>query len=153
MPTAPKARLAVVALIFGGCAFQPPPTCSELVGLQMSPVRAGDESASPEYNVQILAAEQIAADDALPEHCKVTGVIGPEINFELLLPQDWNGKFLMGGGGGFVGSVQNQAQDGMGAGPTPLERGYATAGTDTGHQGSSRTPRPLPPSSTPPIRT
>ncbi len=136
MTTSLKCRLAVVAIVLGGCTSQPPPTCSELVGLQMSPVRAGDESASPEYNVQILAAEQLAADDALPAHCKVTGVIGPEINFELLLPQDWNGKFLMGGGGGFVGSVQNQAQDGRGGGPTPLERGYATAGTDTGHQGS-----------------
>ena len=35
----------------------------------------------------------------------------------------------MGGGGGFVGSIQNQALA-LGA----LQRGYATAGTDTGHQ-------------------
>ena len=63
-------------------------------------------------------------------HCKVAGIIGPEIRFELLLPDTWNGKFLMGGGGGFVGSVQNAAlfmSD-------PLLRGYATVGTDTGHQ-------------------
>ena len=40
-------------------------------------------------------------------HCKVAGVIGPEIHFELLLPEEWNGKFVMGGGGGFVGSVVN----------------------------------------------
>ena len=38
-------------------------------------------------------------------HCKVAGVIGPEIHFELLLPEKWNGKFVFGGGGGFVGSV------------------------------------------------
>ena len=63
-------------------------------------------------------------------------LIGPEINFELLLPGEWNGKFIMGGGGGFVGSVQNQAQEGLSAGPTPLQRGYATAGTDTGHSGA-----------------
>ncbi len=136
MTTSPKGRLAVVAFMLGGCTSQPPPTCSELVGLQMSPVSAGDESASPEYDVQILATEPLAADDSLPAHCKVTGVIGPEINFDLLLPEDWNGKFLMGGGGGFVGSVENQAQQGLGAGPTPLERGYATAGTDTGHEGT-----------------
>ena len=35
----------------------------------------------------------------------------------------------MGGGGGFVGSIQNQALA-LGA----LQRGYASAGTDTGHQ-------------------
>ena len=38
----------------------------------------------------------------------------------------------MGGGGGFVGTIQNQALAG-GA----LQRGYATAGTDTGHQASN----------------
>ena len=63
-------------------------------------------------------------------HCKVAGVIGPEIRFELLLPEQWNGKFVMGGGGGFVGSVVNVALM-VGA----LQSGYATVGTDTGHQG------------------
>lgn len=60
-------------------------------------------------------------------HCKVTGVIGKEINFELLLPLDWNGIYVMGGGGGFVGSVQNMAAG-------RVDEGYATSGTDTGHK-------------------
>jgi feruloyl esterase len=63
-------------------------------------------------------------------HCKVAGVIGTETNFELLLPEDWNGKFVMGGGGGFVGSVVNTSLM-FGS----LQAGYATVGTDTGHQG------------------
>jgi feruloyl esterase len=63
-------------------------------------------------------------------HCKVTGVIGPEIHFELLLPDTWNGKFVMGGGGGFVGLVMNTSLM-FGS----LQAGYATVGTDTGHQG------------------
>ena len=63
-------------------------------------------------------------------HCKVAGVIGPEIHFALLLPDQWNGKFVMGGGGGFVGVVVNTALA-YGA----LQSGYATVGTDTGHQG------------------
>jgi feruloyl esterase len=63
-------------------------------------------------------------------HCKVAGVVGPEIRFELLLPEKWNGKFVMGGGGGFVGSVVNVALS-YGA----VQSGYATVGTDTGHQG------------------
>ncbi|MGP1387847.1 MAG: tannase/feruloyl esterase family alpha/beta hydrolase [Thainema sp.] len=69
------------------------------------------------------------ADEFAP-HCKVAGVIGPEIHFELLLPEQWNGKFVMGGGSGFVGSVMNAALS-YGA----LQSGYATVGTDTGHQG------------------
>ena len=63
-------------------------------------------------------------------HCKVEGVIGPDIRFELLLPREWNGKFVMGGGGGFVGSVMNVALF-----YGPLRAGYATVGTDTGHEG------------------
>lgn len=61
-------------------------------------------------------------------HCKVTGIIGTEINFELLLPEQWNSRFAMGGGGGFVGAVQNVAA-------SSISEGYATAGTDTGHKG------------------
>ena len=74
---------------------------------------------------------------AAPAHCRVAGVIETEINFEVLLPDEWNGRFLMGGGGGYVGSVQNQAMTATysAVGGTPLERGYATAGTDTGHVG------------------
>ena len=69
-----------------------------------------------------------AVGDPVP-HCKLTGTIDREIGFSVWLPQEWNGRFIMGGGGGFVGSIQNQAL-GLGV----LQRGYATAGTDTGHQ-------------------
>lgn len=60
-------------------------------------------------------------------HVKVDGVIGGSIRFELLLPDAWNGRFAMGGGGGLVGSVQNGVRG-------SVNSGYATAGTDTGHQ-------------------
>ena len=59
-------------------------------------------------------------------HVEVKGVIGEHIRFELLLPEAWNGRLVMGGGGGFVGSVQNAARD-------SVKKGYATVGTDTGH--------------------
>src|SRR3954471_16699567 len=54
---------------------------------------------------------------------EVKGTIGAHILFELLLPNDWNQRFVMGGGGGFVGSIQNGALD-------SVKKGYATAGTD-----------------------
>ena len=41
--------------------------------------------------------------------CKVDGVIGKEINFSVWLPDAWNGKFVMGGQGGFAGRVESQA--------------------------------------------
>jgi feruloyl esterase len=62
-------------------------------------------------------------------HCKVGGVIGTEIHFEVLLPDAWNFSFLMGGGGGFVEGVSNDQA-------ASVDAGYASAGTDTGHQSS-----------------
>jgi len=50
---------------------------------------------------------------------------------ELWMPtQNWNGKFMGVGNGGFAGSIQGLGGD-M---PQALRLGYATAGTDTGHQ-------------------
>ena len=86
------------------------------------------ESNLPAYPDVVIT--QVSTQSTPTPHCKVAGRIGPEINFELLLPEEWNGKFVMGGGGGFVGSVQNTAFR-KGA----LQAGYATVGTDTGHSG------------------
>jgi feruloyl esterase len=72
-----------------------------------------------------------------PGACRVEGLIDGTIGFELLLPHQWNGKFLMGGGGGYMGNLTNFAQlPEMTMGRPALERGYATASTDSGHQGN-----------------
>ena len=65
--------------------------------------------------------------------CKVDGVIGKEINFSVWLPDAWNGKFVMGGQGGFAGRVESQA-----TAMNALQKGYVTAGTDTGHSSTGR---------------
>ena len=78
----------------------------------------------------VIISQTERLQDPVP-HCKISGITGTEIKFELLLPNDWNSRFVMGGGGGFVGSIQNEAI-------SSLNKGYATAGTDTGHQGSGR---------------
>jgi hypothetical protein len=82
-------------------------------------------------DVKVVEAVSVPAATTAPvraAHCRVNGVIGTEIKFSLLLPDQWNGKFFMGGGGGFVGSIQNSAI-------STVNAGYATVGTDTGHQG------------------
>ena len=116
------AGLAVVAACATPAAG-PADACTDLATLEL-------------FDLYIGAAEPVPAEAGLPAHCRVTGTIETEINFELLLPDDWNGRFLMGGGGGFVGSVQNQARTLYAHGGSPLQRGYATVGTDTGHTGS-----------------
>jgi feruloyl esterase len=59
--------------------------------------------------------------------CRTAGVIEKEINFEVWLPAQWNGKFMGVGNGGYSG-VLNYAFMG-----SVIGRGYATATTDTGH--------------------
>ena len=54
-------------------------------------------------------------------HLNVKGTIGGSIRFELLLPDEWNGRFAMGGGGGLVGSIQNAARG-------SVNQGFATVG-------------------------
>src|SRR4030095_5228011 len=48
---------------------------------------------------QITAAMK-PADAAAPAHCRITGVLSPEIAFEVSLPAKWNGRFYMIGNGG-----------------------------------------------------
>src|SRR4030095_6026940 len=73
----------------------------------------------------------------IPAHCQVRLDLKPSsdslIKMELWLPtQNWNGKFMGVGNGLFAGSIQGLSNE-M---PQALRLGYATAGTDTGHQGT-----------------
>jgi feruloyl esterase len=95
-------------------------SCAQVTTLKFPDVRITDVTPVPAATSGAIRAA----------HCRVNGVIGTETRFSLLLPDAWNRKLFMGGGGGFVGTVQNTAQ-------TTVNLGYATVGTDTGHQGGT----------------
>src|ERR1051325_2303092 len=78
------------------------------------------------------------------DFCKVTGVVKPanpssqNLEFEVNLPMNWNGRVLQMGGGGYDGSLvtgltqytlQPTTEE------TPLKQGYVTLGSDGGHKG------------------
>jgi len=70
----------------------------------------------------------------LPAFCRVAATVKPtpdsDIKIEVWLPaSNWNGKFEAVGNGGWNGNIDQNA---LAAG---LRRGYATASTDTGHEG------------------
>lgn len=94
--------------------------CRSLTSLRLPDVSvtAAAESAGPSPGSPVTVA-----------HCRVTGVVGSEIGFEILMPDDWNGRFAMGGAGGFAGTTHNDAAEIVNA-------GFATASTDTGHEAS-----------------
>ena len=94
------------------------PDCAAMTTAQLPNVRITEALAVPAAPTGRIKAA----------HCKVSGIIEKEIRFTALLPERWNGRFMMGGGGGYAGAVDNQAQP-------SVDAGYATIGTDTGHQG------------------
>src|SRR3989442_13999765 len=56
-------------------------------------------------------AQPASPPQPIPQHCRVTMVLRPtsdsHINVELWMPTDnWNGKLLVVGNGGFAGSIQ-----------------------------------------------
>ena len=57
--------------------------------------------------VQIEARVVPAAADT-PQHCRVTGMLSPEIAFEVNLPDRWNGRFYMIGNGGHAGEALDE---------------------------------------------
>ncbi|MCP5145271.1 MAG: tannase/feruloyl esterase family alpha/beta hydrolase [Gammaproteobacteria bacterium] len=103
----------------------------------------------PTTGASITSATLVAASaegNANGEYCKVLGAIhpvdytAPDINIEVNLPSNWNGKSLQFGGGGLNGVLitglgryakqpENEA--------TPLARGYVTLGSDSGHQSTT----------------
>jgi hypothetical protein len=79
----------------------------------------------------------------LPAYCRVEGILDHRIGvggeqfgstFALAMPEDWNGDFLMQGGGGANGIVSPPLGL-VAAGDKPgLMRGFAVVSTDTGHK-------------------
>jgi len=93
-------------------------------------------------NTTITAAESVPAaagargGATVPAHCRVRATIRPtsdsEIKIEVWMPATgWNGKFQGVGNGAWLGSITTNA-----LGPA-VQRGYAAASTDTGHEGGS----------------
>jgi feruloyl esterase len=89
-------------------------------------------------NIAITQAQAVAAGAFadVPAFCRVAATLTPsndsQIEVEVWLPtQGWNGKLRSSGNGGWTGSI---APATLAAG---VERGYASAMTDTGHKGGS----------------
>jgi feruloyl esterase len=107
--------------------------CAAFLPAQTKPVTpCADLRGLTNNEVSIAIALPVEATPNSPAHCRVSGQILPQVGFELHLPPEWNGRFVMYGNGGFAGesldSGARNAQYGR-----ALRRGYAVAATDTGH--------------------
>jgi hypothetical protein len=79
-----------------------------------------------------ISAKTMPATATAPAHCRVTGLLTPEIAFEVSLPAKWNGRFYMIGNGGHAGdSLDNPGRATQRN--EALQLGFAFAQTNTGH--------------------
>jgi len=82
-----------------------------------------------------ITARSVAAEGDTPQHCRVAGLLSPEIAFEVNLPAAWNGRLYMIGNGGHAGEeLDNPGR--VAQRRQALENGFAMAQTNTGHYAS-----------------
>ncbi len=118
--------------------------CAALSGLRIPASAIGLPTTGASVQKASFVPAGAASSGSTVEYCAVTGVISPVspgspgIEFQVNLPSRWNGKALQMGGGGYDGTLVTatgaaalQPSDT----PTPLQRGYATLGSDGGHKG------------------
>jgi hypothetical protein len=129
---------AVIAVLLGATTFaQGPPVAA----VAPKPLIPGAKPARSCESLAMLALpnttiESAAVDPKEPGVCRVTAItthppLGDRIRIWIALPlNNWNGRFLGTGGGGFLGGSP------LGLGQ-PAALGYAAGATDTGHEGGS----------------
>jgi len=118
--------------------------CADLVNLKIP----ASEIGLPSGGATITSAQMgtVPADPLKPsatrDYCKVQGAVlptdlnAPPVNFEVNLPADWNHKAVQYGGGGANGVLITglaALRDARRDTPVPVARGFATWGTDAGH--------------------
>ena len=120
-PQAPLQVPVVPTPLFGDVT--PTRTCESLAGVTLA-------------NTTIETALVHAGDARTPASCRVTAIVTnppaeDRIRVWVALPmKGWNGRFQGVGGGGFSGGNAEAVR-------APLAAGYASASTDTGHEGGS----------------
>jgi feruloyl esterase len=128
-----------VFLVAGGLAIglaapaQAAPDCAALKNLTLADttIVTADVVSSGRFTPP---GERSRTLEQLPAFCQVTGMIRPTprsaIQFEVWLPETWNGRLQVVGNGGLAGTISYPAM------ASALRDGFATASTDTGHTSS-----------------
>ncbi len=153
----PMLAAGAASIYLAGCASAPSAVqlgqaCAGLAGKSIAASAIGLPSGPATVSSAVLVTPVAETVDgnrvtpALPTYCNLLGSVAPRdpqaqrINFQLNLPTQWNGKALQYGGGGFNGVLITGLAPLRDAAPgdaLPITRGYATFGTDSGHQASA----------------
>jgi Tannase and feruloyl esterase len=117
-------------------------SCASLMEIKAPNVEITKAAAIPAGTTEEIPWGQ-SRTGPLPAYCRVEGVMnrrtgagGEEfgISFALAMPDNWNGDFLMQGGGGSNGVVMSPLGLNAAGGEPALIRGFAVVSNDTGHK-------------------
>ena len=142
--------LAAAGTIFlAGCGsdddvpIATPLSCAAINGMAIPAASIGLPTTGAVVTSTTVVPAAGSGATAVGEYCRVLGDINPvdatapKIKFQVNLPSTWNSRAMMYGGGGYNGTIATGTGN-VAAGPpnqpTPLGRGYATFGSDSGHQ-------------------
>ncbi len=136
-----------VVILAASCSWgQQAMSCAKLMSFKAPDVEITKAVAIPAGSVA-PTPPGVPVGGPLPAYCRVEGIIGKRvgvggeefgIRFALAMPDQWNGDFLMQGGGGSNGVVLPPTGY-IASGTEPaLTRGYAVLSNDTGHQAHRR---------------
>ena len=139
-----RAALGALLVALGAATFVHPTTlaaagsCESLASLALpgTTITAAEPVAAGGFTPPGGRAGGPGPNPNLPAFCRVAATLKPsadsDIKVEVWMPAaGWNGKLQAVGNGGWTGSI------GYGPLATALRRGYATASTNTGHEGGS----------------
>jgi feruloyl esterase len=128
-----------IALAFAASAY-----AQAFADLKSSAVNYTVASAEPRITCEALATaftdkalvsiktRAVAASDTWPAHCRVSGVLAPEIGFEVNLPARWNERLYMIGNGGLAGEQPDDPGRALQRAQA-LSNAFVMVSTDTGH--------------------
>ena len=125
----PRLEIAIAVLACGLAASGQPPlaTAAARPAMACAPL---EELTEPAYSV--LSASQLESSSDTPARCRVVGVLPPEIVFEAVLPDSWNGRILMSGNGGYAGTSPDSRQQRRRS-DRVTAMGFVSVYTNTGH--------------------
>jgi|HigsolmetaAR202D_1030399.scaffolds.fasta_scaffold00397_13 feruloyl esterase len=132
-------RALLAGALLHACGAVADDRCAELLKLDLPNVIVDRAASTPAGQLELpLATGMPGAKQTfdVPAFCRVAATLKPtpasDIKIEVWLPESgWNRRFLAVGNGGWSGAIFFSSM------APALQRGYAVAGTDTGHSGSS----------------
>ncbi len=134
---------AIALIRPAGTGAQAPASSTAITEADCTAAKLGDSIpvsaiGEPVSAVTLSAPRWNPAAKNAPAYCSVNGAMAPvdksptakPINFQVAFPPAWNGRAVQLGGGGMNGTIP-----GLAGGPgSPFGLGYATYGSDSGHQ-------------------